>query len=151
MIMDTHRKTPTGIAILTTALLVVTTATAQAAYLRKQTWQETMLHYQQSLRTDTDGQVVTLAQTGVIKGSQKSHSLSVDVSGLDELWLHVTIGPDTYSWDQSLWGDPVLIDEHGNKTDLTTLKPISVKIRHNTFQASPSGLPSGIPSPLLSV
>ncbi len=53
--------------------------------------------------------------------------MSVDVSGLKEMWLLATSGPDDYHSDRSAWGEPVLMDADGKRTSLTELKPASAK------------------------
>ena len=61
--------------------------------------------------------------TKVIKGGDKPLKISVDITGLKDLWLLATSGPDDYHHDRAAWGSPVLIDTAGKKIDLTTLKP----------------------------
>ncbi len=61
--------------------------------------------------------------TKVLRGGGQPQKLTVNVSGLKEMWLLATVGRDDYHHDRAAWGDPVLIDKAGKRTDLTTLKP----------------------------
>ena len=68
------------------------------------------------------------AKTKVIRGGDAALSLSVDVTGVKDLFLAATIGPDTYSYDQALWAQPRLFDKDGREVDLTTLTPAHVQV-----------------------
>jgi formylglycine-generating enzyme required for sulfatase activity len=65
--------------------------------------------------------------TKIVRGGEEAVRVTVDVSGLKEMWLLATSGPDDYHCDRSAWGEPVLIDADGKRTSLTDLKPASVK------------------------
>jgi len=67
-------------------------------------------------------------ETGVMRGGQAPARLQVDVRGVKSLYLVATIGGDTYSSDQAIWAEPVLIDKAGKATPLTTLKPVSASV-----------------------
>jgi len=97
-------------------------------YVRKPTWAETMLASRKALLTAKDGSTFKPFVSGVIRGAQAAQRVSLDVSGIETLWLVVTIGPDTYNYDQSIWAEPTLIGADGKATDLTKLKPESVKV-----------------------
>jgi len=77
--------------------------------------------------------VKALVTTPVIRGGQKAQKISVDVTGLKELWLLATVGRDDYHHDRAAWGDPVLIDAAGTRVDMTTLKPVSSKTGWGTL------------------
>ena len=101
-------------------------------YVRKDTWSATML-------------ASRIAQTGnprmtsfhpfvsqVICGGRASQHVSVDISGLDTVWLVVSDNGDT-TYDQAIWGDAKLIAEDGSETSLSTLEPVSVKVGWQTL------------------
>jgi len=62
-------------------------------------------------------------RTKLMRGGDKPQSLSVDVTGVKDLYLVVTHGPDNYRSDQAIWGEPKLFDTQGAVVDMTTLKP----------------------------
>lgn len=119
------------VAIVFLGIVAVGSCESPKAYVKKQTWQETMLQYQRAMsegKSASKSSGFEAVTTGVIRGSDKPELISIDVTGLDELWLEVTVGPDAYDWDQAIWAEPVVIDKVGNRTDLTTVKPLSVKV-----------------------
>ncbi len=69
-----------------------------------------------------------LVKTPLMRGGQEARSISVDISGVKDLYLVVTFGPDNYRSDQAIWADPVLIDETGARVDLTSLKPTKAQV-----------------------
>jgi len=79
----------------------------------------------------------------VVKGGQAPVKISADISGVKDLWLLATSGPDDYHHDRAAWGSPVLIDAAGNKTDLTTIKPIAAKAGHGGLRVN-TGLSGGV-------
>ena len=54
--------------------------------------------------------------------------VSVDVTGLDQMWLIATVGGDDYNYDQAIWGEPVLTGADGATVKLTDLTPDPVKV-----------------------
>ncbi|MBQ9874970.1 MAG: NPCBM/NEW2 domain-containing protein [Thermoguttaceae bacterium] len=64
-------------------------------------------------------------KTKTLRVGSPAQELSVDVTGVDELYLVADYGGDSYDCDQAIWGDPKLIDSDGNEIDLTTLEPES--------------------------
>ena len=62
-------------------------------------------------------------KTEVLRGGDKAQALAVDVTGLKDLYLVVTYGPDNYRSDQAIWAEPALVDPAGRRVDLTTLTP----------------------------
>ncbi len=105
-------------------------APAEGLYVKRGTWQASMLDYQRAVLDEADGRAgpFKVISTDVIRGGVEPVRIAADVTGLDELWLEVTVGGDDYYSDQAVWAVPVLIDAAGGKTDVTTLKPISVKV-----------------------
>ncbi len=75
----------------------------------------------------------TPVTTKELRGGQTPVKLSVDVSGLDQLWLLATAGNDDYHHDRAVWADPVLVDTEGRRVELGTLKPASVKVGWGTL------------------
>mgnify|MGYP005834032231 CR=1 FL=1 len=102
-------------------------------YVRKAAWQETMLASREALaRVQAEAPQPEAGfkpySTGVIRGGQPAQNISLDVSGLDQLWLVADVGPDNYDYDQAIWGEPRLITAQGAVVRLPTLKPTSVKV-----------------------
>ncbi len=99
-----------------------------SCYRKQATWAETMVASREALakiKTSSDFKPFV---SKVLRGKQKPERVVVDVSGLDKLYLIATIGPDTYNFDQAVWGEPTLIDAKGKKTPLGQLKPASVRV-----------------------
>lgn len=64
-------------------------------------------------------------QTKILRSSDKAQAVEVNLNGARDLYLATTFGNDNYDADQTVWCEPVLLDEAGNVTDLTALKPVS--------------------------
>ena len=78
----------------------------------------------------------------VIRGGDQPLKVSVDITGLKDLWLLATSGPDDYHHDRAAWGSPVLIDAAGKKIDMTTIKP-TAKAGHGRLILN-KGLSGGV-------
>lgn len=66
------------------------------------------------------------AHSGLIsRNGKKADTLSVNVSGAEQLKIVVSNAGDGFSYDRADLIEPVLIDSAGNKTWLTALKPSS--------------------------
>ncbi|MBN1346893.1 MAG: SUMF1/EgtB/PvdO family nonheme iron enzyme [Phycisphaerae bacterium] len=98
------------------------------ACLKKATWAETMVAARGVLLSRKSGPAFKPFVSEVLRGGQDPQRVSVDVTGLGELWLVATVGPDNYNWDQAIWGEPVVIDKQGKQVRLVDLKPASVKV-----------------------
>ena len=72
-------------------------------------------------------------KTKVIRGGEPAQTISADVSGVKDLFLAATIGPDTYNHDQAIWAEPKLFDKDGRAVDMTTLKPASTQVGWGEF------------------
>ncbi|MDR0327253.1 MAG: NPCBM/NEW2 domain-containing protein [Planctomycetaceae bacterium] len=66
--------------------------------------------------------------TALVKSEDKPIPLTVDVSGVADLYLVATYGGDSYHCDRAIWGEPTLFEANGNAVRLTTLKPADVKV-----------------------
>lgn len=67
-------------------------------------------------------------KTELVRGGGKPQALSVDVTGVDDLYLVVTFGPDDYDSDQAIWASPTLLNAAGERLDLTTIEPVNVQV-----------------------
>lgn len=67
-------------------------------------------------------------KTGLVRGGDKAQQLVADVTGVQDLYLVVTFGGDTYSHDQAIWADPKLVDTNGQPIDLTTVEPVGAQV-----------------------
>jgi len=74
-----------------------------------------------------------LVETELIKTGDRPVPLTVDVSGVVDLFLVATYGGDSYDSDQAIWGEPTLYDTEGNAVRLTTLKPVDSKVGWGTL------------------
>ena len=96
-----------------------------------------------ALQTDAKTPAFKPLTTKVIKGGNQPLKVSVDISGVKNLWLLATVGGDDYHHDRAAWGEPVLIDAAGKKTDLTTIKPEAAKAGHGGLRIN-KGLSGGV-------
>jgi hypothetical protein len=67
-------------------------------------------------------------KTKLLRGGDKAQTVTVDVTGVKDLYLVVTFGGDNYRSDQAIWGRPTLIDANGNSVDLTTVEPKRARV-----------------------
>ena len=65
--------------------------------------------------------------TKIFTAADKAEKLTIDVTGVQKLWLMADGIPD-YNWCQSIWGEPELVAKDGTRTLVTKLKPVSVKV-----------------------
>ena len=72
-------------------------------------------------------------QTQVIRGGEPAQTIRADVTGVKDLFLVATIGPDTYNYDQAIWAEPKLFDKDGRAVDLTTLAPADTQVGWGEF------------------
>ena len=66
--------------------------------------------------------------TKLVKANDKPLALKADIGSVDDLYLIVTYGGDSYDSDQAIWGEPTLYDADGNAVRLTTLDPLEAKV-----------------------
>ena len=105
---------------------------APAWYVKRATWQET-LRLSRENRAALDaaedkGDAFKPFVSPVLRGQEQPLHVSVNVSGLKEIWLVATFGPDDYHHDRAVWGEPVVIDQDGKATPLTKMKPAHAKL-----------------------
>ena len=106
-------------------------------YVRKDTWARTMLA---SRASRTRGKEEISFQPFVsrfIRGGQAPQHVSVDVTGLDTMWLVVSDCGDT-NYDQAIWGDAALIADDGSETRLSALALPLVPPVTGSFVCMPS-------------
>jgi len=72
-------------------------------------------------------------KTKLMRGGDKPQSLSVDVTGVKDLYLVVTYGPDNYRSDQAIWAEPKLTDANGDVVELATVKPTHAQVGWGTL------------------
>jgi len=70
----------------------------------------------------------------VHRGGDAPLRISVDVTGVKQISLVATVGPDDYHYDTAVWCEPVLIAADGTKTSLRKLEPASVKVGWGKMQ-----------------
>jgi len=73
------------------------------------------------------------ACTPVIRGGEPARRIELDLTGASVLCLTATIGPDTYNYDQAIWGEPVLTAADGSRTPLGALTPAAAKVGWGTL------------------
>ena len=73
------------------------------------------------------------ANSPLMRGGMAAVPLSVDVAGAKDLTLMATVGPDTYDFDQAVWGEPRLVLADGRVVDLTSLKPVSASVGYGSL------------------
>jgi len=61
--------------------------------------------------------------TKLIRGGDAQQTVFVDVTDVNDLYLVVTYGGDSYDSDQAIWGNPILVDRDAKRVDMTTLQP----------------------------
>ena len=64
----------------------------------------------------------------LMTGGMAAVALSAEVAGAKELRLVATVGPDTYDWDQAVWGEPRLVLADGRRVALATLQPLFAEV-----------------------
>ncbi len=65
--------------------------------------------------------------SSVIKAGDAPQKISVNIEGLDTLYLIISVGFDDYERDHGVWGEAALIDKNGTKTHLGDIQPIRIK------------------------
>ncbi len=69
----------------------------------------------------------------LMKGGMAAVAISAEVKGAKELTLVATVGPDTYDFDQAVWGNPRLVMADGSTMDLAKLTPLSAEVGYGTL------------------
>ena len=84
------------------------------------------------------GYAAETVSSGLMKGGMGPAALTADVTGAKDLTLIATVGPDTYDYDQAVWGNPRLVLSDGKTVDLTTLKPMEASVGWGTLLVNKS-------------
>ena len=79
------------------------------------------------------GYAAETVASGLMKGGMAAVPIAADVTGTKELTLIATIGPDDYTADQAVWGNPRLVLKDGKTVDLTTLTPSEAAVGWGTL------------------
>ncbi len=69
----------------------------------------------------------------LMKGGMAAVALAADVKGAKELTLIATVGPDTYDYDQAVWGNPRIVLADGQAVDVASLKPSVCEVGHGSL------------------
>ncbi|HEY3323991.1 MAG TPA: SUMF1/EgtB/PvdO family nonheme iron enzyme [Planctomycetota bacterium] len=116
------------------ALFILFASTALSAadpayYVKKETWQETMLASRQALAVAQKAAETTApvkVSTDVMRGGDPGKEMKVPVSGWKDLWLIVDDVED-YDHDMADWADACVIGKDGKVLYLDTIDPVSVR------------------------
>ena len=140
------------LAIVAGTLMPLLTAAAvwgesPAGYVKTDTWFETLFRSRQLLaereRTGSqprfDGFV-----SDVVRGGEPARRVSLDVSGLDELFLYVTGAPEVV-YGAATWADAKLLDGDGRETLICHMKELAVLDGRHDIDCN---LKSGVSGPL---
>ena len=84
------------------------------------------------------GYAAETVSSGLMKGGMEPAALTADVTGAKELTLIATVGPDTYDYDQAVWGNPRIVLADGSAVGLATLKPISAEVGYGSLLVNKS-------------
>jgi len=119
-------------------LLVVVCAlsAAPSPYVKKDTWQESMLAsrsaLEEALKAAPQSETKSFS-TAVIKGGDKAVAIEVDIAGWKDLYL-VVGDAGSYNHDVSNWGNARLVDAVGKETFLDTIQPTSASQEWGSFR-----------------
>ncbi|MBI5831650.1 MAG: SUMF1/EgtB/PvdO family nonheme iron enzyme [Armatimonadetes bacterium] len=119
--------------LLVSLLLCCRLAGADPAwYTRLDTWQTTVAAARaaaaEAAAKATSAQGFRPFASDVRRGGMAPLKISVDVTGVDQLWLIATVGGDTYDYDQAIWGEPTVTAADGTSAKLAEIKPESAKV-----------------------
>ena len=96
-------------------------------YIKKETWQETLVASRQGVAPGKPRQGLPY-KSAVLRQKDGPHHARVNVSGLRQLVLVCTVGPDDYGFDDTIWADPKLITKEGQEVSLVELTPAEVEV-----------------------
>jgi hypothetical protein len=98
-------------------------------YVKKGSWAETMLASRKALQeheaTESGFQPFV---SGVMHQGDPAQRVSINIAGVDHLWLVVTGADDGVYQDHSVWGEADLAKADGTETMLSALEPISARV-----------------------
>jgi len=69
----------------------------------------------------------------LMRGGMEAATMTADITGVGELTLIATVGPDTYDFDQAVWGNPRLVLADGTTVALATLTPAVAEVGWGTL------------------
>ena len=69
-----------------------------------------------------------LAASPLMKGGMDALAIKADLTGVRNLTLIATVGPDDYNYDRAVWANPRLVMADGSVVDMTTIKPSEVSV-----------------------
>jgi formylglycine-generating enzyme required for sulfatase activity len=95
-----------------------------AHYVRRATWQQTMIASLEALAKQDLADGFAPFESETLRGGQAAQRVSIDVSGAAEMYLFVTGIPDV-KWAVADWADAVLIEKDGKTTPLSSLKNVA--------------------------
>jgi len=126
--------------IIMMVLLCLTLSAAMAPnpslrYEKQDTWAETMLVARASWLSEQAEVTFKPFISEVLRGGDAPVRVEMDLRGVDTLRLIATIGPDTYSYDQAIWGNATLTDAAGKTVRLSALKPKSVSVGYGKLES----------------
>jgi len=102
---------------------------ALAWYEKKSTWPETMQASRRALnRLHPRTPGFEPHEGRVLRGGDKPEQVSINVEGVNRLWLVADPTKDGNGADQAVWGEPVLVAKDGSRTRLTKVAPIFFKV-----------------------
>lgn len=73
-------------------------------------------------------QAAQTVSSPLMTGGMEAVPLTADLAGSKEVTLIATVGPDTYDFDQAVWGNPRLILSDGTAVSLATLRPTASEV-----------------------
>ena len=95
-----------------------------AHYVRRATWQQTMLASLEALTQQGLADGFATFESDTVRGGQPAQRVSVNVAGAAEMYLFVT-GIPNVKWAVADWADAVLVGKEGGSTPLSELKNLA--------------------------
>ncbi|MBI9016190.1 MAG: NPCBM/NEW2 domain-containing protein [Phycisphaerae bacterium] len=112
-------------------------------YDKKISWEDTMIASHHLLLKQLPDLNFKPYMSEIIRGGMEPVHISLDVSGVENLWL-TTKGIPDYSFAHSIWGEAILIDKAGQKIRLSDMNPVSNKVGWGTFKVNQNAYGDGL-------
>ncbi len=96
-----------------------------AHYVRKATWQQTMLASLEALMKQAPADSFLPYESDMLRGGQPPQRVSLDISGAKEIYLFASGIPDP-KWAVADWADAVVVTRDGKTTALTDLDDLEL-------------------------